>query len=104
MDSYTKGSLQSRESHTPHARRFFVYILYSEKFSRTYLGQTNNLDSRLSRHNAGAVLSTKAYRPWIRIHSESFTTRKDAVARERWFKTGVGRERVQNIVEEFRRH
>ncbi|UKN01215.1 GIY-YIG nuclease family protein [Paracrocinitomix mangrovi] len=43
---------------------FYVYILYSEKFDKFYIGQTNNLSNRLKRHNEGQVLSTKHYNPW----------------------------------------
>ncbi|KAA3623569.1 MAG: GIY-YIG nuclease family protein, partial [Flavobacterium sp.] len=41
-----------------------VYILYSEKRSRYYVGQTANIDKRLKRHNLGLVPSTKAGYPW----------------------------------------
>ncbi len=36
-----------------------VYILYSEKFDRYYIGQTQDFNERLSRHNSGHVPSTK---------------------------------------------
>ena len=45
--------------------KYFVYILFSPKFHRTYVGQTGNLESRLSYHNNGKVRSTKHYRPWL---------------------------------------
>nr|WP_290856153.1 GIY-YIG nuclease family protein [Flaviramulus sp.] len=48
---------------------FFVYVLYSTKFDRHYVGMTSNLDRRLKNHNAGSVKSTKAFAPWSIIHS-----------------------------------
>jgi putative endonuclease len=43
---------------------FWVYIIFSEKFDRFYIGQTNDMDGRIKRHNAGYVESTKSFRPW----------------------------------------
>jgi predicted GIY-YIG superfamily endonuclease len=31
---------------------YFVYILYSEKLNRYYVGSTNNITDRIKRHNA----------------------------------------------------
>ncbi|MGA7160530.1 MAG: GIY-YIG nuclease family protein, partial [Bacteroidota bacterium] len=77
---------------------FFVYILYSQKHSRSYVGQTNNIDARLERHNKGEVISTKPYRPWVRIYYEAYETRGEAVKQERWYKTGIGHARVKELI------
>jgi len=65
---------------------FYVYILYSEKFDRFYIGQTNNLTVRINQHNSGEVKSTKHYIPWKIVYKESFETRKEAMQRERFLK------------------
>ena len=44
--------------------RFFVYILYSEKFDVFYKGQTQDIKQRLILHNNGKVSSTKRYLPY----------------------------------------
>ena len=77
---------------------FFVYILYSEKYPRSYVGQTNDLETRLKRHNNGGVRSTRPYRPWLRIHYEVYNTRAEAMKRERWYKTGRGNARVKELI------
>ncbi|WP_353678690.1 GIY-YIG nuclease family protein [Rosettibacter firmus] len=51
---------------------FYVYILYSPSHNRTYVGQTNNISTRLDYHNKGKVKSTKAFRPWILIYHKYF--------------------------------
>ncbi|MBU2904441.1 GIY-YIG nuclease family protein, partial [Arenibacter algicola] len=38
-------------------------MLYSEKRSRYYVGQTTDIDKRLKRHNLGIVPSTKSGTP-----------------------------------------
>ena len=49
---------------------YFVYILYSEKTDRYYVGQTQNLDERLVRHNTGRNKSTKPGIPLTLVHFE----------------------------------
>jgi putative endonuclease len=78
---------------------FVVYILYSEKFNKNYTGFTSNLIERLKSHN---YLETKGYtlkfRPWIVIHVEFFIYKSEAMKREKYFKTGVGREFIQDLI------
>ncbi len=69
---------------------YHVYILRSEKDGKRYIGQTGNLEQRLSRHNEGRVPSTKYRRPLHLIHSEEYETRADALARERYLKSPDG--------------
>jgi putative endonuclease len=77
---------------------FFVYILYSDKFERYYVGMTVNLVKRLKAHNSGKVRSTKAFLPWEIIHTEIYPTRKDARQREKYLKSSAGRRwRKQNL-------
>jgi len=66
---------------------FFVYILQSIKNGRLYVGQTNNIKNRLRRHNKGLCSSTKYWRPWILIYLEVFSTRSQAIAREKYLKS-----------------
>jgi len=42
----------------------YVYILYSEKLSRFYVGITNNINRRLKDHNSGESSYTKQGIPW----------------------------------------
>lgn len=61
---------------------FFVYILHSKSHDRYYIGQTNDLEKRLIRHNSGYVNSTKPYMPWSLEYSEEYNSRKEAMNRE----------------------
>jgi putative endonuclease len=70
-----------------------LYILYSSKFDKTYVGVTTNLATRIKSHNELATKGwTIKFRPWEIIHVEEFENKTDALAREKWFKSGVGRE------------
>nr|WP_294860652.1 GIY-YIG nuclease family protein [uncultured Fluviicola sp.] len=46
---------------------YYVYINYSEKFDKYYIGQTENFESRILLHNSGLVKSTSPYVPWINV-------------------------------------
>ncbi|MBN8583734.1 MAG: GIY-YIG nuclease family protein [Ignavibacteria bacterium] len=39
--------------------KFYTYILQSEISGKLYIGQTNDLEDRLIRHNSNQSLSTK---------------------------------------------
>jgi putative endonuclease len=78
---------------------FVVYILYSAKFNQNYTGFTSNLIERFKSHN---LLATKGhtikYRPWTVIHVEFFSSKKEAIKRENYLKTSIGRDFIKNLI------
>jgi len=64
---------------------FYVYILQSEKDGSFYIGQTNNLQSRLKRHNAGLEKYTSKKMPWI-FWSTEVDSRSESLRLERKIK------------------
>ncbi len=77
----------------------FVYVLCSEKDGKLYIGLTNDLTRRLEEHNTGRVLSTKGRRPMKILRVEEYYDRKQAAEREKFLKTGQGRELLKKIIE-----
>ena len=77
---------------------FSVYVLFSEKFNRTYTGFTSNLERRLKDHNAERNKSTKAFVPWIVIYTEEVENRIAAREREKYLKSGIGRDFIKTII------
>ncbi|MBW1657831.1 GIY-YIG nuclease family protein [Flavobacterium quisquiliarum] len=61
---------------------FFVYILYSTTKEKFYIGQTNDIEDRLRRHNSGQSLSTKNGIPWKIIYTIQLDSRSEAVTLE----------------------
>ena len=54
----------------------------SSGVKKTYVGYTNNLDLRLSKHNSNkGAKSTKGYK-WILIYSKKFKTKNEAMSFE----------------------
>jgi putative endonuclease len=65
---------------------FFVYILEALETKRYYIGQTENLDERVRKHNEGKNLSTKPYLPWQIKWYRGYDTRAEAIRVERKLK------------------
>jgi putative endonuclease len=65
---------------------YFVYILFSNSHARFYIGQTNNLNQRIKKHNSGLVKSTKPFYPWTLIGFLVKNTRNEAVVLEKKLK------------------
>jgi putative endonuclease len=63
-----------------------VYAIKSLSKNYIYVGMTNNVERRLSEHNNGENRSTKAYRPFILICSESFPNRVIGKSKGKIFK------------------
>ena len=47
----------------------YVYILFSKRLDKFYVGYTNNLEKRLLTHNQGGKKFTTRGIPWILIKS-----------------------------------
>lgn len=78
---------------------YWIYVLKSQKDKKRYIGYTSNLEKRIEKHKKGQVSSTKFRRPLELIYSETFTVKEDALRREKFLKSGKGREYLdsQNI-------
>ena len=78
---------------------FYVYILQSLKDNKLYIGYTSDLKNRFSEHQRGCVSTTKNRRPLVLIYYEAYRSEKDARVREKFLKTGQGREFIKkNII------
>jgi putative endonuclease len=65
---------------------YYVYFLKSLKNGDLYIGSTENIEKRVILHNAGRVKSTKGYLPWELLGYEKFSSRAEAVMREKFLK------------------
>ena len=78
---------------------YYCYILESEATGHLYIGQTNNLEDRLLRHNSGRNKYTKGKGSWKLIHEEKFETRSEAVQLEIELKKWKNPRRVRTWIE-----
>ena len=70
---------------------FYAYVLKSIESDFFYKGHCENLEIRLQQHNSGETESIKHYLPFYVVYFEVFSTRAEAIKREKYFKTAAGR-------------
>jgi putative endonuclease len=80
---------------------YYVYILYSLKDRKLYVGCSSNVEKRLRRHNSGKVLATKFRRPLVVIHTEQFDDKGSAFQRERFLKSLWGAREKKKILQRY---
>ena len=74
-----------------------VYALRSQSRKYIYVGLTNNFQRRFKQHNNGYEKTTRPYRPFKLILLENFEDRKTARKREKYLKSGCGKEFLKSI-------
>ena len=70
----------------------------SESTGRFYIGQTKNLEERLAYHNANYSKALRNRGPWQLAYTESYSTRSEAVKRERYIKIQKSRAFIQALL------
>ena len=76
---------------------YYAYAIKSLTKNYIYVGLTNDLKRRIAEHNNGKNRSTKAYKPFFLIHDEQFETRAEARTKEKYLKSGIGKEFLKLI-------
>ena len=80
--------------------QYKVYVIYNRKHGKIYIGQTGNLEERLTPHNNHVF---KGYTSnfdgeWIIIYSEDVSDGKSALLREKQLKSYKGSEFVKTLI------
>ena len=76
----------------PMSNFHYVYILVDEATgTHFYIGCTEDLKSRLEKHNKGDVPHTAKYKPWRIKNAIAFANKEKAYAFEAYLKTHCGR-------------
>ena len=80
---------------------FYVYIIYSQKLDKFYIGYTTNIQMRIHQyHNQGRSKFTSRGIPWEFCYSESFETESEAIRREKQIKLMKSRKYILNLIEQ----
>jgi len=77
---------------------YTVYILYSSVKDKYYIGQTQDLNNRLSEHNSSESKSTKSGIPWIIVYQKDFTSRSAAMSFENHLKKMKSRQYLESVI------
>ena len=76
---------------------YFVYAISSLEHNYIYVGLTQDIDLRIKRHNDGRERTTKFYRPFKLIYSDVCDSRPKARIKEKYWKSGVGKEKLRRV-------
>ncbi len=76
---------------------YFVYIIYSSKLNKYYIGFTADINDRLAKHNRKSKGFSSPGRPWQLIYYESFDTKHEAMTREKQLKSWKNRDRIEAL-------
>jgi putative endonuclease len=52
---------------------YYIYVLWSSKLRKRYVGSTDNVEQRLDKHNRGGNKFTKGGLSWIKIYQEEYS-------------------------------
>jgi putative endonuclease len=77
---------------------FYTYVVRSTDTGYLYKGHCENLEKRLKQHNSGMTQSIRKYAPFELVYFEEFSTREEAVRREKYFKTAAGRRFLKSVL------
>jgi len=80
---------------------FYVYVIQSLKDYKFYTGYSEDLKSRLDAHNKGKVKSTQHRKPFKLLYYEACLDSRDALKREKYFKTTWGKRYIRNRLNHF---
>jgi putative endonuclease len=78
---------------------YYVYVIRSLKDGKHYTGMTSNLERRVAEHNKGkkGTPSTSKRGPFILVYNEAVRDRNEARTREKYLKSGAGREFIKHL-------
>ena len=77
---------------------YYLYIIQSENDDSFYIGTTQDLNSRLERHNQGRSRYTKTKRPWKLVYYEEHPDRSSAMKREYAIKRQKRKDHIESLV------
>jgi putative endonuclease len=70
---------------------YFAYVLKSLEHNYFYKGHCQDISKRILQHNSGMTESIRPYIPFELVYFEEFETEKEAMVREKYFKSAAGR-------------
>lgn len=78
---------------------YTVYVLYSSKFDKIYIGYSSNLEQRVLSHNQLATKGwTVKFRPWEVVYAEEYADKPSAMKREKELKSSRGRDFIRTKI------
>ncbi len=86
-----------RQARTYEQKMYYVYAIKSVLKNYIYVGLTANAGRRIAEHNGKKEKTTRPYAPFETILVEGFDTRIKAREREKYLKSGIGKEYLKSL-------
>lgn len=83
---------------------YSVYIIYSQKLNKYYIGYSSDVEDRIKKHNSNSKGFTNLGKPWTLIYSEQYDSKMEAMAREKQLKNWKNRERIEQLIKKGSEH
>lgn len=77
---------------------FIVYIIYSPKLDRYYIGYSTDMTKRINEHNSGISTFTAKATDWVLKWSKEFDSRELAMKEERIIKAKKSRKYIEWLI------
>ena len=88
-----------RPAHTTQNFMHYVYVIKSIVHNYRYVGIAKDPQKRINQHNAGREKTTRSKRPYKVLLIECLETRAEAREREKYLKSGIGKEWIKTHYE-----
>ena len=101
MPERFNGAVSAPEAHPPWAEKtlYYIYIIFSKKLNKKYIGIKKNLRKRIWEHNNSKTPFTLKTKDWEIIYYEAFLSKQDAYTEEKFLKSGKGRDRLKYLLQ-----
>lgn len=80
---------------------WYTYVIWSLRTNLFYIGFTADLKKRIFQHQHNQSEYTKNRGPWKLIYYEAGLSKEDAIAREKYLKSGMGHRYIKNRLKNF---
>ncbi|MES2864235.1 MAG: GIY-YIG nuclease family protein [Bacteroidota bacterium] len=77
---------------------FIVYIIFSSTKDKFYIGLTSDLEEKIIRHNQRSKGFTGNTNDWKIVYTENYSTKTEALAREKQIKSWKSRIKIQELI------
>jgi putative endonuclease len=83
--------------------KFIIYILFSEKKNKYYIGYTADaLEERIRKHNTNHKGFTGGIADWELKYYEAYSTKEEALNREKQIKNWKSRKLIEQLIKKNR--
>jgi len=76
---------------------YYVYAIKSKRENYIYIGLSNNPERRIAEHNYKKERTSRFYAPFETILAEKYSRGIEARKREKYLKSGIGKEYLKSL-------